>query len=371
MKSSSTTHCLISLLDFVHRNLDKRRTSVALTFIDFRKAFDLVHHNTVINKAIKLLPSNAVSWLANFLCDRRQIVRYKGKASTPQPLTCGVPQGTKMGPLCFLLLINDAMQDTPSRWKYVDDTTLGVTLNNTNPDYTQLQTLLDTLHTWTTNNHVTINTTKSTIMHINTSSTAVPPPQVSIGDNSLQVVQSAKLLGVTNDHQLSWAQHVANLIKAATYKLYLLRRLKTLGTPADELACVYTRFILPKLTYASPAWSSSLTITQHRQLERVQKRACRIILGGQYSGYQDALHTLNLTTLQDRHTHLLEQFSQRLLIHPRHRDLLPPPAPRPRPSVRYTNTLVPIRTRTDRYANSAIPTMVNIINKNKRQQSGV
>ena len=164
VKSSSTTHCLISLLDFIHRNLDKRKTSVALTFIDFRKAFDLVHHNTVNNKGIKLLHANAVSWLADFLSDRRQVVRYRGEASTPQPLTCGVSQGTKMGLLCFLLLINDAMLDTPSRWKYVDDTTLGVTLNN-NPDYTQLQTLLDTLHRWTTDNHVTINTTKSTIMH--------------------------------------------------------------------------------------------------------------------------------------------------------------------------------------------------------------
>ena len=305
-----------------------------------------------------------MSWLADFLSDRRQVVRFRGKTSTPLPLTCGVPQGTKMGPLCFLLLINDAMLDTPSRWKYVDDTTLGVTLNNSNPDYTQLQTLLDTLHKWTTDNHVTINTTKSTIMHINTSTTPVQPPQTSIGTSSLQVVQSAKLLGVTLDHKLTWKDHVASLTRAATYKLYLLRRLRSLGTPAAELASVYTHFILPKLTYASPAWSSSLTATQRHQLERVQKRACRLILGNQFTNYQAALHTLHLTTLQERHTHLLQKFACKLLLHTRHRDLLPPPALHPRPSIRHTNTLVPIRSRTDRYANSAIPFMVKYLNKN-------
>ena len=259
------------------------------------------------------------------------------------------------------------MLDTPFRWKYVDDTTLGVTLDNDNPDYTQLQTLLNTLHTWTTINHVTINTTKSTLMHINTSTTTLPPPQASIGDNSLQVVQSAKLLGVTIDHHLTWKEHVANLIKASTYKLYLLRRLKSLGTPVSELASVYSHFILPKLTYASPAWSSSLTATQRSQLERVQKRACRLILGNLYTSYQAALDTLHLTSLADRHSHLLEKFAGKLLVHQRHRDLLPPPAPRPRPSVRHTNTLVPIRTRTDRYANSAVPTMVQLINKKIKQ----
>ncbi|XP_045112270.1 uncharacterized protein LOC123505173 [Portunus trituberculatus] len=242
------------------------------------------------------------------------------------------------------------MTDTPSRWKYVDDTTLGVTLNNTNPDYTQLQALLNTLHTWTTNNHITINANKSTVMHINTSTSAatVPPPGL-YRQQFLQVVRSAKLLGVTIDDQLTWKLHVGNLVKSATYKLHLLRRLKTLGIPAGELAGVYSCFILPKLTYASPAWSSSLTLTQRRQLETVQKRACRLILGSNYTSYQDALHALKLNTLQDRHALLLEQMGRRLLHHPRHRDLLPPTAPRPRTSVRHANTLVPIRARTDRY----------------------
>ncbi|XP_050706155.1 uncharacterized protein LOC126991430 [Eriocheir sinensis] len=139
IKSSSTTHCLVDLLDYIYRNLEKRKTSVALTFVDLRKAFDLVHHTTVITKVIKLhLHPSLVSWLSNFLSHRSQVVRHHEATSPPQHLTCRSPQGTRMGPLCFLMLENDAMTDTSARWKYVDDTTLATTINNDNPDYSHL-----------------------------------------------------------------------------------------------------------------------------------------------------------------------------------------------------------------------------------------
>lgn len=363
MKTSSTTHCLVSFLDFIYKNLEKRKTSVALAFIDFRKAFDLVDHTIIINKAIKMgLHPNLVSWLANFISERRQAVRYQGCVSPHQHLTCGVPQGTKMGPLCFLLLINDALTETPFRWKYVDDSTVGVTVNNGSPDYTPLQDILDRLQAWTAKNNVTINGNKTVVMHISTSTTQVPPPAVRIGAHHLQVVESTKLLGVTVDCKLNWKQHVNNTVKSASYKLYMLRRLKSLGMPQRELKSIFTIFILPKLAYASPAWSSSLSLTQQRQLERVQKRACRVILGDSYTTYEEALTTLELTTLSERHLHILRQFGTRLLTHPRHRQLLPEENPRPRHAVRHHNKIKPIRAVTDRYKKSAVPTIVKLIN---------
>ena len=268
-----------------------------------------------------------------------------------------------MGPLCFLLLINDALQDTPHRWKYVDDSTVGITINNTNPDYTPLQDHLNSLQAWTASNHVTINSNKTVVMQFSTSNTPVTPPAVTIGDHTLQVVDSTKLLGVNLDRKLDWKLHVSLTIKSAAYKLYMLRRLKSLGMPQRELRSIFTIFILPKLTYASPAWSSSLTLTQHRQLEKVQKRAVRIILGESYVSYEEALATLDLSPLSARYEDLMRQFGEKLLIHPRHRDLLPELNPPPRHTVRHHNVLKPIRATTDRYKKSPIPTIVNIINR--------
>ena len=363
MRSSSTTHCLISFLDFIYTNLEKRKTSVATTFIDFAKAFDLVDHTIIISKAASSsIRTSLIPWLADFLSDRRQAVRLQGSVSTFLPITCGVPQGTRMGPLCFLLLINDALMDTPLRWKYVDDSSVGAVIDNTAPDYNNLQHTLNHLLAWTTNNHVTINDRKSVVMHFNLTTTPLPTPTLTLGTHPLEVVRSTKLLGVVIDDKLTWDAHVSTIVKSASYRLYMLRRLKSLGLPTSELCSIYKSFILPRLTYASPAWSSSLSITQKRRLECIQKRAIKIILGPSYTNYDDALFTLQLVTLADLHQQALSQFGQKLLVNPRHRHLLPPDAPQPRRAVRAFNKLVPIRARTERYKNSPIPTLVSMIN---------
>ena len=229
-------------------------------------------------------------------------------------------------------------------------------------DYNPLQDTLDRLHAWTVHNKVTINHNKTVVMHFHTSDVDLAPPQLTVDGHPLQVVQSTKLLGITIDSRLTWKDHTASIVKAASYKLFMLRRLRSLGAQADDLCTIYLSFILPKLMYASPSWSSSLTITLQRQLERVQKRACRIILGSSYTGYQDALNTLGLPSLADRHRNTLRTFAVKLEQHPRHRDLLPPPAPPPRRAVRHHNVITPIRARTDRYKKSPIPSIVNILN---------
>ena len=368
MKNSSTTHCLISLLDFIHRTLDAQRSvSVALAFVDFSKAFDLVNHNVVIKKAIDLgLRPNLVSWLADFLSGRHQAVRFRGATSTCLPLTCGVPQGTKLGPLCFLMLINDALGDTDARWKYVDDSTIGMRVanNGDNTNYDELQNNVNNLQEWTSNNSVTINNSKTVVMHINFGAGAVNPPLITLGSNTLEVVESTKILGITIDNKLTWNDHVKSTIKSSTYRLHLLRRLKSLGLPAEELKNIFNTFILPKLTYAAPAWSSSLGIGQRKDLERVQKRACRIILGPNYEGYDDALHKLHLPRLETLYQELTLHFGRKLLVNPRHRDLLPPDNPPPARRTRHHNRLQqPPSNNTQRYRNSAVHTIVRMLNQ--------
>ena len=86
-----TTHYLVSFLDFIHSYLDKYSTSLAVAFVNFRKAFDLVDHAVVTTKAISLgLNSNLIAWLASFLHERRQAIRYQGCVSSLQHLICVV-----------------------------------------------------------------------------------------------------------------------------------------------------------------------------------------------------------------------------------------------------------------------------------------
>ena len=364
VKSASTTHCLVNLLHYIYSELEKRKTSVLITLIDFSKAFDLVDHTTVIKKALNCgVRECLVPWIADFLTNRRQAVRYQGVTSPFLSLTCGIPQGTKLGPLGFLILINDALQHTPQRWKYVDDTTLATSLNNTNPDYSTTQSSLDSLSTWAEQNHVTINSQKTLLLHFDFSITPTPQPSLSLAGHTLRTVNTAKLLGITLDDRLDWHAHTQKTVQSASYRLYMLRRLRSCGMQPTELAQIYRTFILPKLTYASPAWSSSLSATQLSRLERVQKRAMRIIYSNNYTNYEQALLNVGLPKLADHYNTLLLKFGHKLLKDPRHRHFLPPPAPPPTQFTRHTNKLVPFQTGRERFRLSAIPLITKWINE--------
>lgn len=99
-----------------------------------------------------------------------------------------MPQGTCMGPLCFLIFINDALHDAPHHWKYIDDYTVGVTINHTTSEYSPLQDILDHLQSWKMDNHVTIHIEKIAVMHFNTSIISKLSPALMIGFHQLQVV---------------------------------------------------------------------------------------------------------------------------------------------------------------------------------------
>ncbi|MPC46361.1 hypothetical protein E2C01_040080 [Portunus trituberculatus] len=180
-----------------------------------------------------------------------------------------------MGPLCFLILINDTLTNTPHHWKYVDDCTV-----------LPLASIL--VARWP------------------------------------GIAKSANLLGVTVDNQLTCKQHVTTTVRSAAYKLYMLRTLKSLCTLADKLKGEYLTFILPRIMYSSPAWSSSLTSTQQQQLEDVQKRTCRIILDPAYTNYDHALTTLSLPRLSIKHQEALVKLGRGLL-----RQFTPSPSPLP------------------------------------------
>ena len=154
------------------------------------------------------------------------------------------------------------------------------------------------------------------------------------------------------------------MVSKASKRLYILYRLKKCRIPTSDLVAIYTMYIRPVLEYASPVWSSSITNRQSNDIERVQKRICRIILGG-YDSYTRALDYLHLIPLSSRREGLLLTFSSDLLLSARHRDFLPEclQAMSGR-QLRNSHLLHEPKCRTTRYYQSSIPSIVRLINKN-------
>jgi len=156
-KGVSTTHCLIDVYHHMVSGVEKQGNVSTLVLTDFSKAFDLIDHKIAVTKLLNLEVSPIlVQWVVDFLTNRKQRVKYKDAYSDWVLLNGGVPQGTVIGPVSFLGMINDALNiPTPKVWKYVDDLTIGE--NRTYSGNSCMQTSLDDLYTWANDNKLMLN----------------------------------------------------------------------------------------------------------------------------------------------------------------------------------------------------------------------
>ncbi|KAI8493050.1 hypothetical protein Bbelb_290540 [Branchiostoma belcheri] len=228
---------------------DKPGYVTTLVLTDFSGPFDYVHHQTAICKLIDLgVRPSIVPWVCSFLSGRRQRVRYQGAVSGWQTLTCGVPQGTKLGPLVFLALVNDALpsnETSSDTFKYVDDISVSESrLVSVTP---RIQEDIDGLTRWTDTNYMSLNPEKCKVMFFCFAKNPPPPPEISIGPSHLEVVHSARILGIMLQHNIKWNEHVTTIVGKGSKRLYVLRNLKKHGLDMSDLVLIYIGFVRPVL----------------------------------------------------------------------------------------------------------------------------
>ncbi|KAI8492652.1 hypothetical protein Bbelb_296930 [Branchiostoma belcheri] len=363
LPGKSTTHCLVDILHHLSSTADRRGTLSSIVLTDFSKAFDRVEHTTAISRLLELgCRPSLTRWICDFLSERRQRVLYQGSLSEWEILTCGLPQGTVLAPIIFLAMINSAAVKTRStNWKFVDD--LSMIESRLTREPSLLQHDLDDLEQWTVNSYMKLHPKKCKAMHVYFTKTPPPLPVLYIDGHALQEVSVAKLLGVMVQSDLKWNTHVNHITSQSSRRLFLLRHLKRFRLPVSDLVTVYVSYVRPLCEYACPVWSPGLTSTQIAQIENIQRRACRIILGKDYSRYSDACSLLGLPSLQQRRQHLILKFGRGLMESPTFRQWLPPT--RGETSGRDTRSSYKLNTvtaRTERFKNSAIPHIVRLLN---------
>ena len=301
--------------------------------------------------------------ICDFLTNRTQTVKIQGRSSSPLLVWGGVPQGTNFGPIIFSAVANDSAIEAPLRWKYVDDLTLGEIVCAKSNANSQLQTDLDNLGAWCAENDMLPKPEKCHMMHICNLRNEPVIPNFVLNNERINTTDNMKLLGVTMQSNLNWDTQVNQMISKASKRMYMLYVLKRFRASAEDLTSVFRMYVRPILEYASPLWHSSLTKQQSDQLELIQKRACRIILGTVYGSYAEALEQLELCSLVKRREDLLRGFGQSIQKSERHRAMLPASRhARHGRNLRNANKLDAPKCRTTRYRKSTIPAVVDRLN---------
>ena len=160
VKGSSTVHALVELLHFCYHATDSCRNFAWILLLDYTKAFDLINHHILMDKLKQMeVPEFLLKWIAAFLTQHKQQVHIGNTFSSWRLLKGGVPQGTKLGPVLFILMINDLKPSTCLTSKYVDDTTLLEVSDN--PLSTDLQTSATETYEWSRKNDMQLNPSKT------------------------------------------------------------------------------------------------------------------------------------------------------------------------------------------------------------------
>ena len=246
-------------------------TSSHVVFTDFAKAFDKVPHQRLLLKLEHFgVTGNLLKWISAYLTCRRQRVVIDGCSSDWLPVTSGVPQGTILGPLLFLIYINDIGKDLSSNVRlFADDCVLYREISSL-CDCTLLQHDINLLHKWTQKWHLVLSTTKCKVMNISLKKKSLSFTYT-INNVALDWVDTFKYLGVKVHKKLNWGNHISETSSKASRLLNLLRR-SMHNCSKDAKKRAYIALVRPHLEYCSPVWSS------HQQklintLEKVQQRA--------------------------------------------------------------------------------------------------
>jgi hypothetical protein len=198
--------------------------------------------------------------------------------------------------VCFLLQINDLKPQCPCV-KYVDDSTVWECCNYDGSD-SQLQAAADQISEWSSQNHMSLNVSKTKEVLIWPGRRICDLACLEINGDHIERVSSFKLLGVMFSNSLKWDTHISYICAKAAKRIYFLRLLKRAGVNPEDILAVYTCLIRPILEYSCELWSNSLTGQQSDQVERIQKRVLKV-LHYEHS-YREALEKTGLKTLSQR-----------------------------------------------------------------------
>ena len=297
----STEHALVSLTERIKSTLDNGRFGCGI-FIDLQKAFDTVNHDILLKKLEHHgIRGAALNWFHSYLGNRKQYVSVNGNSSSLCDITCGVPQGSVLGPLLFLIYINDLPNSSRffSFFLFADDTNIYCESDDLALLTRKVNKELGKLKVWLDSNKLALNIEKTNFVLFHSPKKQLPDfVNLKIGKRGIQRTNCVKFLGVLVDEHLTWKQHISQLCKKLSRTSGIFFKVRHY-IPLHTLICLYNSLFSSFLNYGITVWG--LTYDSYlKPLSILQKKILRCIHFQPFSAPSAPIfHSSKLLTLKD------------------------------------------------------------------------
>ena len=279
-KLHNTQTSIMNITETWFRNINEQKTNLSV-FLDLKKAFDTVDHDVLLSKLSAYgVTDLAHGWFTSYLAGREQYCYVEGKSSNKRLVQCGIPQGSCLGPLLFIIYMNDfekcLKKSKPNM--YADDTSISYASNEINELFNEIKGELDLVSSWMRQNKLSLNAEKSEFMligHPKQLNKAKDFPDLEVEDQKLCRAQKTKYLGVIMDESMNWEEQLKTIKRKIKNGLGAMFKLKNILSQ-KQLATVYRALIESHLRYCSVIWGC-LSNTKLESLQRLQNRARRLI----------------------------------------------------------------------------------------------
>ena len=298
-RKHSTNHAIITLVDRLTKALDSGKMVIGV-FLDLKKAFDTVNHSILLKKLYQYgIRGSCLNWIKSYLQNRSQYVYYNKTKSNIEPISCGVPQGSILGPLLFVLYINDIKSISKKLFTllFADDTSAFIEGDNLHELLNILNEELNSLYDWLCMNRLTINVNKTHYMVFHRARIKDNPTcNVLIHNEPIDHVKHTKFLGVMIDSKLNWSEHIKHISTKVSKGIGIINKAKKYMN-RKGLLNLYNSLVYPYLLYCIEVWGKTDNyITE--PLFKIQKKIIRLICHvPYYSSTRNLFPLLNILPL--------------------------------------------------------------------------
>ena len=303
-KGHSTVTCLAELSNTIYENLDKGLITGYVS-MDLSKAFDAICHSLLLQKLTNIgLHKNAVSWVESYLHERKQKTRFTHATSEIATVTSGVPQGSILGPILFLIYTNELSNSFPDAKviSYADDTQFLVTGKTIEIVEAKVENLIDQAENWYKSNSLMSNPTKTEVLCFSPTRNGKVPIITCNKDGQkyqIKVREDLKILGVHIDSNMTWNTHLTKLRSKTIGIVKHMHRINKF-LPLKAKLNLYNSLIASHFSYADVIWSGCSNSAKEK-LQTVQNFAIKSILNRKKSdSATEALKTLKYLNLSEK-----------------------------------------------------------------------